>query len=147
MCACRPKRAAYLAAMTTLLSTVGGLVGYLLGWFFLELVSAWVADEAWQGNYDYAKALFDEWGAWVIIVAAFSPVPYKVFTVAAGALAQPLAVFVAASLLGRGLRFFLVAWLAKRWGLATLELLRPWIERFGWALALLLLLLVILYLL
>lgn len=136
MCACRPQRAMYLAAMTTLWSTLGGLVGYLLGFLALGLVFELAAAGAWQSDYDQAKLWFDNWGGWVIVVAGFSPIPYKVFTLAAGALAQPLGVFVAASLLGRGARFFLVAWLAKRWGLAALERLRPWIERFGWALAL-----------
>lgn len=138
MCACRPNRAMYLAAMTTIFSTLGGLAGYLLGSLTHDLVLQLTAEQAWWSDYRQAKALFDQWGGWVIVVAGFSPIPYKIFTLAAGAFAQPLGVFVVASLLGRGARFFLVAWLAKRWGLVTLERLRPWIERFGWVLALLL---------
>lgn len=136
MCACRPQRAMYLALMTTVLSTLGGLVGYVLGFLALDTMLAWIADDAWHNNYQQAKSLFDEWGAGVIIVAGFSPIPYKVFTVAAGAFAQPVIVFIIASLIGRGMRFFLVAYVAQRWGMASLAYARPWIERFGWLLAL-----------
>ena len=145
MCACRPRRAMYLAALTTLASTLGGVVGYAPGFWVFDWLLEWNDSAAWLESYEQAKSLFQEWGGWIIVVAGFSPIPYKVFTVTAGAFAQPLTVFVMASLLGRGLRFFLVAWLAGRWGMVVLTRARPWIERFAWVLLVVLLVLLVAY--
>ena len=74
-----------------------------------------------------------KWGFWAIFLAGFTPVPYKVFTIAAGAAAMALVPFVLGSLVGRGCRFFLVAGL-MRWGGADLEKqLSLWVDRLGWA--------------
>jgi membrane protein YqaA with SNARE-associated domain len=80
------------------------------------------------------KSWFEEWGFWAILIAGFSPIPYKVFTIAAGSLAMNLPLFVMGSLIGRGGRFFLVAGLLS-WGGPRMEAaLRAYIERIGWAL-------------
>ena len=74
------------------------------------------------------------YGVWIIVIAGFSPIPYKLFTVAAGAMAMPLLPFVLASLIGRGGRFFLVAGLI-RWGGAPMEAaIRRHIDTLGWLL-------------
>ena len=74
---------------------------------------------------------FERWGFWAIFVAGFSPIPYKVFTIAA--LSMALLPFTLASLIGRGGRFFLVAGLMK-WGGARMEAaLHRHIDRLGWA--------------
>jgi membrane protein YqaA with SNARE-associated domain len=87
-----------------------------------------------------ARAWFETWGFWAVLAAGFSPIPYKLFTVAAGALAMFLPVFVLASIVGRGGRFFLVAGLI-RWGGAPMEQkLRHNVELLGWLLVALLLL-------
>jgi membrane protein YqaA with SNARE-associated domain len=83
-------------------------------------------------SYLAARGWFEEWGFWAILVAGFSPIPYKVFTIAAGTLAMNLPLFVLGSIIGRGGRFFLVAGLMS-WGGPEMEAkLRLYVERIGW---------------
>ena len=72
------------------------------------------------------QVLYEQWGAWVVFSAGFSPIPYKVFTITSGVMEMPIAVFIVASVVGRGLRFFLVGWLVAKFG----EPLKAWIERY-----------------
>lgn len=84
-------------------------------------------------SYQAAVGWFDRWDFWAVFVAGFSPIPYKAFTIAAGALSMALLPFTLASLIGRGARFFLVAGLMA-WGGARMEaLLHRYIDRLGWA--------------
>ncbi|WP_334153644.1 YqaA family protein [Tepidimonas sp.] len=133
MALAQPQRAWSLAWLTTWTSVLGGLAGYLIGWLAFAALEPWLRASSYWPAYQQAVAWFEAWGAWAVFVAGFSPIPYKVFTLAAGALAMPLLPFVLASLVGRGPRFFLVAAL-MRWGGARMEpLLRRHIDRIGWA--------------
>jgi len=77
--------------------------------------------------------VFAKWGFWAVLVAGFSPIPYKVFTISAGALSMNLPLFMLASAVGRGARFFVVAGLVM-WGGPKIEpMLRQYVERLGWA--------------
>ena len=109
----RPKRVLYYALLTTLASVAGALVGYAIGHFLFE---AWalpyIQARGYEAHYSEVTQAFKTWGSWGVLVAAFTPIPYKVFTVAAGVGAMPLLPFVLASLLGRGLRYALVAGLS-----------------------------------
>ncbi|MBM4289858.1 MAG: DedA family protein, partial [Deltaproteobacteria bacterium] len=90
------------------------------------------ASRYWEA-YQMAVAWFETWGFWAVFVAGFSPIPYKVFTIAAGALSMLWAPFVLASIIGRGARFFLVAGLMA-WGGEKMELaLHKYVDRLGWA--------------
>lgn len=132
-----PRRAWHFALLTTLASVAGGLFGYLLGYFALDAILPWIEQSRYWPAYERAVAWFGEWGFWAVFVAGFSPIPYKVFTIAAGALSMALFPFVLASLVGRGLRFFLVAGLMA-WGGARMEtLLHRYVDRLGWATVLL----------
>lgn len=132
MCLARPLRAWHFALLTTLASVAGGLAGYAIGYFAFDALEPWLrASQHWQ-SYQSAVAWFGEYGFWAIFIAGFSPIPYKVFTIAAGALSMALLPFALASLVGRGARFFLVAALMK-WGGARMEgMLRQHIDRIGW---------------
>ncbi|MFP4184543.1 MAG: YqaA family protein [Halorhodospira sp.] len=136
----QPQRAVWFALIATVTSVLGGLLGYALGAFALQLIEPWLQAGGYQQAYTTASTWFQAWGFWVVLVAGFSPIPYKVFTLAAGASGVALLPFVLASLLGRGARFFLVAVLVS-WGGPRME---PWllryIERIGWISVLLLLL-------
>lgn len=128
----QPGRALRFAALTTLASVIGGLFGYLIGYYFFELIQPWLQTSAYWDKYLHAREWFDRWGFWAILVAGFSPIPYKVFTIAAGTLAMNLPLFIAGSIIGRGGRFFLVAGLMA-WGGARMETrLRTYVERLGW---------------
>lgn len=129
----RPRRAWVLALLTTIASVAGGVFGYAIGYFALELVLPLLERLNYMDKYQIAATWFEQWGFWVVLVAGFSPIPYKVFTIAAGAAVLNPVVFVLASLVGRGGRFFLVAGVLA-WGGPRIEpWLRTYIERIGWA--------------
>ncbi len=132
MAAARPREALRLAALTTLFSVLGGVLGYVIGALAFELVSPWISDMGHGDNLELAKEWFAVWGVWVVLIAGFSPIPYKLFTVTAGALAMPLLPFVIASALGRGARFFAVGLLMAWLGPHADRHLRPYMERLGW---------------
>ncbi|MGB5623725.1 MAG: YqaA family protein [Gammaproteobacteria bacterium] len=128
----RPASAFRLAMITTLSSVAGGLAGYAIGHFAFDAVVPWMQSAGYWDAYLRAQAWFAEWGFWAILAAGFSPIPYKVFTIAAGALSMFLLPFVLASVIGRGARFFLVAYLI-RWGGEPMEQrLRQNVEILGW---------------
>jgi membrane protein YqaA with SNARE-associated domain len=132
MALARPVDAWRLAALTTITSVAGGVLGYFIGYFALELVEPWMVSAGHWDGYLQARDWFQTWGFWAVLAAGFSPIPYKLFTIAAGALAMFMPVFILASLVGRGGRFFLVAGLI-RWGGAPMEAqLRRHVEFLGW---------------
>lgn len=136
----RPVDAWRLAMLTTLTSVAGGVLGYLIGYFALDLVEPWLVSVGYWEGYLQVREWFQTWGFWAVLAAGFSPIPYKLFTIAAGALGMFLPAFVLASIVGRGGRFFLVAGLI-RWGGAPMEAqLRRHVEFLGWLLVGLLLL-------
>ena len=128
-----PSKAWRFALITTLTSVAGGLFGYAIGYFTFDAIEPWLRESNYLDSYQVAVVWFGEWGFWAVFIAGFSPIPYKVFTIAAGALSMALLPFTLASLIGRGARFFLVAGLMK-WGGARMEaLLHRYVERLGWA--------------
>lgn len=132
MCASRPHRAVYLASMTTLFSVLGGVAGYVVGYFAFEAFSPWLRDTDFHEHYQQVAAWFEQWGGAVVFIGGFTPIPYKVFAIGAGTLGQNLVVFIGASLAGRGLRFFLVAFLLKWMGSSLLPLIEHRINLYGW---------------
>lgn len=112
----RRERAWYLASVTTSASVLGGLLGYLIGWVLFDQVGQPIIElYGAERQFETVKDWFDQYGVWVVFVAGFSPIPYKLFTVTSGVLAMALVPFILASAVGRGARFFLVAGLI-RWG-------------------------------
>lgn len=128
----RPDRAWFYAALTTVASVLGGLLGYLIGVFALELVEPYIIQFGYHDAYLTAQQWFATWGFWAIFVAGFTPIPYKIFTIAAGAVGMLLLPFVLGSLIGRGMRFFLVAGLMKWGGPALEHKLMQFMEWLGW---------------
>ncbi len=133
MAVARPDRAWRYALITTAASVAGGLAGWLIGHYAMEAVAPWVQRAGYWPAYLEAQAWFARWGVWAVLLAGFSPIPYKVFTLSAGAAAMPLAPFLLASLAGRGLRFWLVAGLAAWAGPRAVPWVRRHVERIGWA--------------
>jgi len=137
MCMAEPKKAWWFALLTTVASVVGGVFGYMLGYFAIDAIQPWLQTTSYWSAYETAVAWFKDYGFWAIFVAGFSPIPYKVFTIAGGAMAMALGPFVLASGIGRGMRFFLVAGLLA-WGGPRMEaLLHRYVDRLGWATVLL----------
>lgn len=139
------QRAWRLAALATAASVIGGIAGYFIGVYLLEWIRPVLeARGQWQA-YLTVRDWFAEYGFWAILVAGFSPIPYKVFTIAAGAGAMPLALFIVASALARGGRFFLVAGLLLWLGPAFEQRLLKYIDVIGWALVAVIIVAVVIY--
>ncbi len=127
-----PQRAWFFAGLTTAASALGGAFGYLIGRFAFELLAPLLHQYGYWESFVQAREWFGQWGFWAVFLAGFTPIPYKVFTIAAGVVAMPFAPFLIASIVGRGARFFLVAGLMK-WGGTRMEhLVRTYIDRVGW---------------
>ena len=140
-----PARAWRFALITTLASAAGGLFGYAIGHFAFDAIEPWLRTAHYWTAYQTSVVWFEKWGFWAIFVAGFSPLPYKVFTLAAGALSMALLPFVLASIIGRGLRFFLVAGLMARGGAHMEAALYRHIDRLGWVTVAALVVLLLLY--
>lgn len=127
------ERAWRLALITTLTSVLGGLLGYLFGYFLIDLVMPLIAELGWQERYDRVVLWFLTYGFVATLIAGFTPIPYKLFTVAAGASLLPLPVFIIGSLLSRGARFFMVAGLCKWLGPVIETRVLRYIDVIGWS--------------
>lgn len=129
----RPDRAWYFATLCTLSSVVGGLLGYLIGSLAFGLIEDWLFQSVWAGAFERAVGAFEQHGFWYILLAGFTPIPYKVFTISAGVVGMPPLPFIAGSLVGRGGRFFLVAALIRLGGERFERALRKWVDLIGWS--------------
>ena len=127
------QRAWMLAAVTTLWSVLGGIAGYLIGMFLFSVVATPVINfyEA-EAAFEVVRAKFQAHGVWIVFLAGFTPIPYKLFTISAGLASMSLLPFVAASLVGRGARFFLVAGLIYAGGERFESQLRRYADAIGW---------------
>jgi membrane protein YqaA with SNARE-associated domain len=128
----RPQLGWWFALITTGASVLGGLAGYAIGWLAIAQIEPWLVEFGYFDHYQMATNWFEQYGFWAVLVAGFSPVPYKIFTIAAGALQMFLPGFALASLLGRGGRFFLVAGLVVLGGERMERGLRRHIDTLGW---------------
>ncbi|MCR4302159.1 MAG: DedA family protein, partial [Sulfuricaulis sp.] len=114
-----PTRAFRLALITTAGSVLGGLAGYAIGYGFMASVGQWILDlYNFHAQFEKIRNLYLEYDIWAVAVAGFTPIPYKVFTIAAGAFDMDVWRFTLASLVSRGARFFLLAWLINHYGAA-----------------------------
>lgn len=129
----RRDRAWYFALLTTIASTIGGVFGYLIGSILYDQVGIHVL-EAYQADERFKTIThwFDSYGIWIILIAGFTPIPYKLFTITAGILSMSLFPFVLCSLVGRGARFFLISALIFWGGVRFERLVKKYVEVIGW---------------
>jgi membrane protein YqaA with SNARE-associated domain len=121
-----PHRAWLIAGVCTLASVAGGAFGYFIGWGLFEQVGRPVLEfYGKDARFDEFGATYNQWGAWAVLIAGVTPFPYKVITILSGATGLNFAVFMVASVVARGLRFFVVAALLWKFGLP----IRDFIER------------------
>lgn len=132
MALAQPTRWRRLALVCTVASVLGGLIGYLLGVFALELIWPWIEAAGKAATFHEIQASFTRYGFWIVFLAGFTPIPYKVFTIASGAAGIGLAPFVLGSVVGRGGRFFLVTGLIALGGPKMEAQLRRYVEGLGW---------------
>lgn len=121
-----PSKAWRIAGVATAASVLGGFFGYAIGIFFFDLIARPILEfYGYLHQFDVFKDYYHEWGAWIVFGAGVTPFPYKVITIASGVVHLDLAVFALASVAARGLRFYLVAWLLKKYG----EPMKEFIEK------------------
>ena len=107
----------FYALLTTLFSVLGGLFGYAIGFIFFKAVGAAIISfYGLEEQVGTVSRLFSDNAFFTMFIAAFTPIPYKVFTIAGGLFKINIFVFILASILGRGIRFFAVAYFVKRYG-------------------------------
>ena len=117
MALAKPKDAWRIATVCTVASVIGGLFGYLIGYFLLETIGQWIINlYGLQEKAQEFTAAYDKWGLWIILIKGLTPIPYKLVTIASGMAHFSLPVFIAASVVTRGARFFLVAALLRWYG-------------------------------
>lgn len=105
----RAKAWAY-AAICTVASVVGGIFGYAIGYFLFDTLGQTILNfYGYQDAFASFAARYNEWGVWIVLIAGFTPFPYKVITIASGVTQLNFLVFMLASIVARGARFFIVA--------------------------------------
>lgn len=127
-----PMRAWRYAAIATLFSVLGGAIGYVIGGYGMALLEPFLFTTNYYHNYLQIRHWFDLYGVWIVLLAGFTPLPYKLFTITAGAMHMAFFPFLLASAIGRGLRFFLVSGLLYFIGEKIETRLRQYIEIIGW---------------
>ncbi len=121
-----PQKAWRIAGVATVASVVGGYFGYSIGIFFFDLIAKPILSfYGYMQQFDVFKDYYHEWGAWIVFGAGITPFPYKVITIASGVVHLDLITFTVASVIARGMRFYLVAWLLKKYG----EPMKEFIEK------------------
>jgi membrane protein YqaA with SNARE-associated domain len=118
MAAAAPERWVRYALTCTVASVLGGLLGYAIGMFLMDQIGRHILNFfGYSGDREMElRAFYDQWGAWFIFLKGLTPIPYKLVTILSGALHFSLPIFIVASILTRGLRFFAVAWIFQRFG-------------------------------
>jgi membrane protein YqaA with SNARE-associated domain len=122
----RRDRAWYFATVATVASVLGGFLGYAIGYFAFDTIGEPVLRfYGVMDRYDALRHLYEEWGAWIIVIKGATPIPFKLVTIASGAFHFDLWTFAVCALISRGIRFFLIAALLWKFG----EPIRDFIER------------------
>ena len=132
MCLAKPARAWFFAGLCTVSSVLGGMLGYLIGKLAFGAIEPWLMASSYAPVFEQTVTSFGEYGFWYILLAGFTPIPYKIFTISAGVVGMPPLTFLAGSVAGRGGRFFLVAGLIRFGGEKLERSLRKWIDLIGW---------------
>lgn len=128
----QPKRAFWFATLSLLGSLVGMFVGYAIGHFALELAMPLLERAGYASQFEDIKRQAAENGFWLLLIAGFTPIPFKVFTLASGAVGMPLLPFFFGALIGRGKRVYLVAGAIRLGGARAEAMLRKHVEPLGW---------------
>lgn len=129
----RPK-AFKIAFYCTLFSVLGGIFGYVIGHFLYDVVGGPILDfYHYRENFEKFCTGYNTYGAWIVFGAGLTPFPYKIITIASGVTGLNFGVFMMASLLARGLRFYLISLLLWKWG----QPMKDFIERNLWWLSIL----------
>lgn len=139
MCLAKPRSGFWYATISTVFSVLGALVGYAIGYLATDWVQSWVEHFGYTENFAQIQQMAADNGFWMLLVAGFVPVPFKIFTLASGVVGMPLLPFVLGALVGRGKRTYLVAGAIWLGGERMEKQLHKHVEKLGWAVLILLL--------
>lgn len=142
MAVAKPKKYFKIALICAIFSVIGGIFGYLIGYFAFDWINQFIVEFGYEANFKHAINWFEHYGVWVVFIAGFSPIPYKIFTVGAGFMQLFLPGFIISAAISRFLRFILVAKLCAWGGDVLADKMQKYIEYIGY---LVVVLLVILY--
>jgi len=124
MALARPQRAYVMALWCTIASVAGGLVGYAIGALLYDSVGQWLIQLYGYGNkVDAFRAAYAQWGAWIILLKGLTPIPYKIVTITSGFANYNLGLFIVFSIIARGTRFFVLAFILHRYGEPAREII------------------------
>jgi len=113
----RPDKAYYYAAICTVTSVAGGIAGYLIGYLLYESLGQWIIQLYGYGDkVEVFRETYRQYGAWIILLKGLTPIPYKLVTISSGFVEYNFLWFVVLSLITRGARFFVLAFLLHRYG-------------------------------
>ncbi len=125
----RPDKAYFYAAVCTITSVAGGVLGYLIGSVLYDSVGLWLIHLYGYGDKVEAfREAYAQWGGWIILLKGLTPIPYKIVTIASGFAGYNLPMFIGLSIIARGGRFFLLAFLLHRYGAQARSIIE---ERLG----------------
>lgn len=135
LCLGKPSRALRFATICTVASVVGGIVGYAIGWGVWSAVDqlffTYVPGVSPE-SFEQVRRFYERWDFWAIFLAGLTPLPYKVFTLSAGVFSISFPVFVLASVISRGLRFFVLAGLIYRFGAGIQRFIDRYFDLLAW---------------
>ena len=127
-------KAYYFATICTISSVLGAIAGYFIGVYAINFIMPMLDKLNYLPELYSAEQLFNNYGVLIILIAGFSPIPYKLFTISAGMMSMPLLPFVAFSIIARGARYFLISLLVRKFGKKTDAWLNMYIDRLGYLL-------------
>ena len=127
-------KAFYFATICTVASVIGAIVGYYIGVYAINLIMPMLNKFNYIPELYTAEKYFNTYGIWIILIAGFSPIPYKLFTITAGMMAMPIIPFVVFSLIARGARYFLISYLVRKLGKMADTWLNKYIDWLGYLL-------------
>ncbi len=129
----RREKAYWIAGICTLFSVLGGIFGYAIGYFLYESVGQWVIQlYGMADRMDQFRQWYADWGAAIILIKGLTPIPFKLVTIASGLAEFNFLIFVVTAAITRGARFFLIAWLLKRFGAPVQRVMEERLNLIGW---------------
>jgi len=125
----RPERAYFYATVCTLTSVAGGILGYAIGSLLYDSVGQWlIALYGYGDKVDAFREAYNQYGAWIILLKGLTPIPYKIVTITSGFAGYNLLAFIGLSVIARGMRFYLLAFLLHRYGARARQILEERLE-------------------
>jgi membrane protein YqaA with SNARE-associated domain len=136
MALARPDRAWFYATVCTITSVAGGVLGYFIGAVLYDSIGLWLIKLYGYGDkVDAFRAAYAQWGGWIILIKGFTPIPYKIVTIASGFAGYNFFLFVVLSIITRGMRFYVEAFLLNRYGARARAILEERLEVWATAFA------------